>query len=397
MQKTSTNRYKHKYNFYFFIENKKLISILDRMKDIVALELQLIDAGFVSEAADLEEQKLMFCNVSKHSSREDTENDVGKREKTYSKTIKKMKKLLDNYQNDYLSLMNHNNNKTKTSEALRNATVNSAMGSAFSSSTRTKCIHCQHPLKKIRYTYKKFVLSLTKKELDDIKNKNLNEENDGMPKSSFKVIMASECREIMKEIFENDGEFLKVVYPVLQSVKSEAFEVFFLDVMPVIPPLWRPPNEVRDVLAEHPQTKAYQKVVQLNNELMCILKVKKTIDETDQQLTFTDLQQEIENVYKLSQGATVNEKIYFKWEELQAAVDMTLDKEASISKYSSDNSVGIKQLIEKKQGLIRMHMMGKRVNYAARTVITPDPNMDVDCFGIPETFATKLTYPVCQS
>lgn len=40
-----------------------------------------------------------------------------------------------------------------------------------------------------------------------------------------------------------------------------------------------------------------------------------------------------------------------------------------------------------------MHMMGKRVNFAARSVITPDPNLDVEEVGIPEVFATKLTYP----
>lgn len=39
-------------------------------------------------------------------------------------------------------------------------------------------------------------------------------------------------------------------------------------------------------------------------------------------------------------------------------------------------------------------MMGKRVNFAARSVITPDPNLDVDEVGIPEVFAKKLTYPV---
>lgn len=41
-----------------------------------------------------------------------------------------------------------------------------------------------------------------------------------------------------------------------------------------------------------------------------------------------------------------------------------------------------------------MHMMGKRVNFAARTVITPDPNIGIDEVGIPEAFALKLTYPV---
>lgn len=51
------------------------------------------------------------------------------------------------------------------------------------------------------------------------------------------------------------------------------------------------------------------------------------------------------------------------------------------------------QIIEKKEGLFRMHMMGKRVNYAARSVITPDPNLDIEEVGIPEVFAKKLTYP----
>lgn len=41
-----------------------------------------------------------------------------------------------------------------------------------------------------------------------------------------------------------------------------------------------------------------------------------------------------------------------------------------------------------------MHMMGKRVNFAARSVITPDPNLNIDEIGIPEVFAKHLTYPV---
>ena len=55
---------------------------------------------------------------------------------------------------------------------------------------------------------------------------------------------------------------------------------------------------------------------------------------------------------------------------------------------------GFKQLIERKQGLFRMHMMGKRVNFAARTVITPDPNIGIDEIGLPDVFAKRLTYQV---
>lgn len=37
--------------------------------------------------------------------------------------------------------------------------------------------------------------------------------------------------------------------------------------------------------------------------------------------------------------------------------------------------------------------MGKRVNYAARSVISPDPNIETNEIGIPPVFAVKLTYP----
>ncbi|CAL5041962.1 unnamed protein product [Urochloa decumbens] len=38
-------------------------------------------------------------------------------------------------------------------------------------------------------------------------------------------------------------------------------------------------------------------------------------------------------------------------------------------------------------------MMGKRVNYACRSVISPDPYLAVNEIGIPPVFATRLTYP----
>jgi DNA-directed RNA polymerase II subunit RPB1 len=37
--------------------------------------------------------------------------------------------------------------------------------------------------------------------------------------------------------------------------------------------------------------------------------------------------------------------------------------------------------------------MGKRVDFAARTVITGDPNLELDEVGVPKTIATNLTYP----
>ena len=37
--------------------------------------------------------------------------------------------------------------------------------------------------------------------------------------------------------------------------------------------------------------------------------------------------------------------------------------------------------------------MGKRVDFSARTVITPDPNLDLDQLGVPYVVAMGLTVP----
>jgi len=92
-------------------------------------------------------------------------------------------------------------------------------------------------------------------------------------------------------------------------------------------------------------------------------------------------------------GATPLEQLDSVWKELQNHVDHVLDREMNRSAKGA-TGWGFKQLIERKQGLFRMHMMGKRVNFAARTVITPDPNIAIDEIGLPEVFAKKLTYKV---
>ena len=58
-----------------------------------------------------------------------------------------------------------------------------------------------------------------------------------------------------------------------------------------------------------------------------------------------------------------------------------------------DVSSGICQLLEKKEGMFRQKMMGKRVNFACRSVISPDPYLAVNEIGIPPYFALRLTYP----
>ncbi|PFX11588.1 DNA-directed RNA polymerase II subunit RPB1-like, partial [Stylophora pistillata] len=53
----------------------------------------------------------------------------------------------------------------------------------------------------------------------------------------------------------------------------------------------------------------------------------------------------------------------------------------------------VKQRLKSKEGRIRGNLMGKRVNFSARAVITPDPNLSLDQVGVPCTIAQNLTFP----
>ena len=54
----------------------------------------------------------------------------------------------------------------------------------------------------------------------------------------------------------------------------------------------------------------------------------------------------------------------------------------------------LRQRLRGKEGRIRGNLMGKRVDYSARTVITADPNLSIDQVGVPRSVALRLTVPV---
>ena len=53
----------------------------------------------------------------------------------------------------------------------------------------------------------------------------------------------------------------------------------------------------------------------------------------------------------------------------------------------------LKSRLGAKTGRVRGNLMGKRVDFSARSVITPDANIDVDELGVPEEIAMNLTFP----
>lgn len=53
----------------------------------------------------------------------------------------------------------------------------------------------------------------------------------------------------------------------------------------------------------------------------------------------------------------------------------------------------LRQRIVGKEGRVRGNLMGKRVDFTARTVITADPNLSIDQVGVPRSMALHLTVP----
>tara|TARA_B100001094_G_scaffold333430_1_gene412102 strand:+ start:11061 stop:12410 length:1350 start_codon:yes stop_codon:yes gene_type:complete len=54
---------------------------------------------------------------------------------------------------------------------------------------------------------------------------------------------------------------------------------------------------------------------------------------------------------------------------------------------------GIFQRLKSKEGRVRGNLMGKRVDFSARTVITADANIALDELGVPHDIAVNITYP----
>src|ERR1700728_4315230 len=53
----------------------------------------------------------------------------------------------------------------------------------------------------------------------------------------------------------------------------------------------------------------------------------------------------------------------------------------------------IRAHLKGKEGRLRGNLMGKRVDFSTRTVITGDPNLELDKVGVPKSIAMNLTYP----
>ena len=75
-------------------------------------------------------------------------------------------------------------------------------------------------------------------------------------------------------------------------------------------------------------------------------------------------------------------------------VDNKIPGVASVAQRSGRPLKSIKERLNGKTGRVRGNLMGKRVDFSARSVITPDPNLSIRELGIPLKVAKNITKPV---
>ncbi|MCC7574127.1 DNA-directed RNA polymerase subunit A' [Candidatus Woesearchaeota archaeon] len=85
------------------------------------------------------------------------------------------------------------------------------------------------------------------------------------------------------------------------------------------------------------------------------------------------------------------------WDLLQYHVTTFFDNEvANLPPARHRSNQPLKTLssrIKSKEGRIRKNLAGKRTNFSARTVISPDPKLDINEVGVPSIIAKKLSVP----
>ncbi|KAF9870550.1 RNA polymerase Rpb1 [Colletotrichum karsti] len=194
-----------------------------------------------------------------------------------------------------------------------------------------------------------------------------------------RYISAMEVRARMRELFDKEQEIMSLIYnskPMTKKAAKVSADMFFLRTILVPPNKFRPEARTGDSQISEAQQNSLYKMILRN----CgnIARMHQNVGGTDQYGRARD----ISDLHQI-------------WTELQESVNSLIDKsknpvQGAAAKRNED---GIKQKLEKKEGLFRKNMMGKRVNFAARSVISPDPNIETNEIGVPPVFARKLTYP----
>ena len=179
-----------------------------------------------------------------------------------------------------------------------------------------------------------------------------------------KIIDIEYIKQILENITDEDSNFLGFMDQWCRP------EWLICSVLPVPPPSVRPSVK---------QDNSQRMDDDLTHKLSDIVKTNNT------------LKKKIEN-------PNARKEVVDDWAKvLQYHVATMIDNDIpGIIQSSHRSGRALKSIVQRlkgKEGRIRNNLMGKRVDYSARSVITPDPNMELDQLGVPLKIATNLTFP----
>jgi DNA-directed RNA polymerase I subunit RPA1 len=161
---------------------------------------------------------------------------------------------------------------------------------------------------------------------------------------------------------------------------SDAWKMFFMRCVLVPPSRFRPAADMGEMKVEHAQNITLAKVLQNNEKIKNLMAgVGASNNDALDEATMKKVDMS---------------RIVSTWIDLQNEVNCYMDSAKDPNPLGSSAAPpGIRQLLERKEGLFRKNMMGKRVNFCCRSVISPDPFIGTNEVGIPVIFAKELHFP----
>ena len=186
-----------------------------------------------------------------------------------------------------------------------------------------------------------------------------------------------------------DNRFLEESQQIDENVRHRHQvrpEWMIFTVLPVLPPACRPYTHRDGEQHDDDLTDKYVSIVKANQKLK-----SDRLGRTSSVPVTTEAQPQKgrRRGGKLSEAE--RKKVV---QELTDHIYALIDNSNEQSKISGGRPhKGIKERISSKEGQMRHNIMGKRVNFSARTVIGGDPTLELDELGVPKQIAQRLTKP----
>ena len=179
-------------------------------------------------------------------------------------------------------------------------------------------------------------------------------------------------------------------------------EWMICSVLPVAPPCVRPSvkKEGQQPRSEDDLTHKYIDIIKCNRMLKQKLHVLAQQQQAMKNGTDGNLNMDGKAVHdgkSTEEQVQINSRMVESWRYiLQYHVATLIDNECGVNQAQQRSGrplKAIRQRLKSKEGRIRGNLMGKRVDFSARTVITPDPLLKLDELGVPLDMCINMTVP----